>query len=967
LDEFKNMKKALKTTGIAFIVILVIFIFMIFAPFLFKEKFAEIVKSTASTTLRTEINFSAMEISFFHHFPNLTITLTDFSLKSSAPFTRDTLIKARDISFGVNLVSLISGPIKITRVYLNKATVVMKYNESGKSNFDVYNSSADSSQAADTSQTGSSSIQIENIIVINTDFIYEDPSIPMKLMAHGINYRGKSDLSNDILQLKSKVKIDSLDMFYDEVPYIKSKPVKAELMTSINMNSLNMKFVKNDLLIKDIPFEFRGELSFTPEGYIFFISLFSMFEEEYMSGSLWLVSKKNIWISVKADVNINLQKWAKGFDIKDFTLGGMFSMKLKADGEYYSGQNPGSNKPDTIILSIPDFKLTSKLTKGFFRYKKYPQTINDISFNLTAFSTNHDYHSINLQLENLKAGFMKNSIDGYLHLNGLNDLPVEGHLSTSINLAEISQAVPLDSVNLKGILELNVDINGKYAPEKKLFPLTEVNLKLKDGSIHTKYYPFPVENIELSATLINNTGNLAGTKLKLDPVSFSFHGNPFELKADLSNPDNLNYSIVTRGSIDIASIYKVFSRQGMDLNGFIATDLKLKGMQSDALAGKIDKLQNSGILTLRDIEFTSEFLPKPLVLKSGKFRFENDKIWFEKFESRYGASDITLNGHLSNVVNYFLAENQLLKGNFSFSSGYLLVDEFMAPVNNNEPAVPANPSPGKGSSPGGVIVIPDNLEIGFSADLKKIRFQKLDITDFTARAEIKKGMVLLKDMDFKLIGCNVGMEATYGSINANKAFFDFHISAENFDIKRAYNEVELFRNLSTSAGKCEGIVSLDYTLKGKIRGGMKPVYPSLEGGGTLTLKKVKVMGLKLFTAMSRNLEKEKIKNPDLSKVDIKSTIKNNVITIEKTKLKMSGFRFRVSGETNFNGQLNLKTRLGLPPLGIIGIPIRILGTQENPKFKYGRGNNDEDVEETEYSDDIPKDMLEKIKNAKDEE
>jgi len=127
------------------------------------------------------------------------------------------------------------------------------------------------------------------------------------------------------------------------------------------------------------------------------------------------------------------------------------------------------------------------------------------------------------------------------------------------------------------------------------------------------------------------------------------------------------------------------------------------------------------------------------------------------------------------------------------------------------------------------------------------------------------------------------------------------------------------------------------------------------------------MGLKLFTAMSKNLDKEKIKNPDLSKVELKTSIKSNVITLEKTKMKISGFRLRVAGETNFNGSLNLKTRLGLPPLGIFGIPIRILGTQENPKFKYGRGNQDESVEETEYSDEIPKDMLEKIKNAKEED
>ncbi|MEI8005030.1 MAG: AsmA-like C-terminal region-containing protein, partial [Bacteroidota bacterium] len=338
------------------------------------------------------------------------------------------------------------------------------------------------------------------------------------------------------------------------------------------------------------------------------------------------------------------------------------------------------------------------------------------------------------------------------------------------------------------------------------------------------------------------------------------------------------------------------------------------------------------------------------------------------FEGRYGASDITMDGHLSNVVNYVLADNQVLKGTFNFSSDYLLVDEFRTV--NREPET-VNRKPDHDSRitahETGVIIIPQNLEIGLKASLKKVSFSKLEMHDLNAAVEIRQGMLLLKGMKFELIGCKVAMDATYGSISPSKAFFDFHVVANDFDIKRAYNEVEMFRNLSTSAGKCEGIVSLEYTLKGKVDAGMNPVYPSLEGGGVLSLKKVKVMGLKLFTDMSKNLEKEKIKSPDLAKVDLKTSIKNNVITLEKTKMKISGFRLKIGGETNFNGSINLKARLGLPPLGIFGINMRLLGTMDNPKFKYGKGSGDESVEETEYTDELPKDLQARIRNAKDED
>jgi len=38
--------------------------------------------------------------------------------------------------------------------------------------------------------------------------------------------------------------------------------------------------------------------------------------------------------------------------------------------------------------------------------------------------------------------------------------------------------------------------------------------------------------------------------------------------------------------------------------------------------------------------------------------------------------------------------------------------------------------------------------------------------------------------------------------------------------------------------------------------------------------------------------------------------------------------------------------LGLPPLGILGIPMTITGTQDNPKVKLGKQT--EDLQETEY-------------------
>ena len=113
---------------------------------------------------------------------------------------------------------------------------------------------------------------------------------------------------------------------------------------------------------------------------------------------------------------------------------------------------------------------------------------------------------------------------------------------------------------------------------------------------------------------------------------------------------------------------------------------------------------------------------------------------------------------------------------------------------------------------------------------------------------------------------------------------------------------------------------------------------------------MKMKGFKLLNNVAQKTESNAIKDPDISKVDIKSTIKNNLLTIERFKFKVSGFRLRFEGQSSLDGKLNLKMRVGLPPLGLIGIPIKVTGTQDNPNIKLGKKS--EDLEETEYVDGV---------------
>ncbi|MEN0052624.1 MAG: AsmA family protein [Mucilaginibacter sp.] len=664
--------------------------------------------------------------------------------------------------------------------------------------------------------------------------------------------------------------------------------------------------------------------------------------KDYFGSVIKVKGIKEPQVFAKINTEVDLEKWNRAFGIKAVDLKGRYTLHLLADGKYAKGiKRTGGLRPktDTVITSIPKFTLKSSFTNGYIKYASLPEAIKSLSFDLNASCPDHDIAHATMQVNNLNMLALNNYVKGYLKVSNTAGALIDAGIKAKFHLADIKQFMPADSsMDIRGDLNADIQTKGRYIPAKRIFPVTKALLELKDGYIQTKYYPHPLQDIQVSADITNNTGSLKGLKVNIKPVSFKFEGQPFMLKADLKNFDDLDYRIASRGRLDIGKIYKVFAFKGYDVNGFISTNFSLKGKQSDATAGRYDMLANSGTMKVKNIALTSELFPKPFMIKTGLFSFNQDKMKFDQFQANYGKSVFVLNGALSNVIDYALKPNSPLKGEFNLSSGLIIADDFMAFAGT--PAS-ARPTPSTG-----VILVPANLDLNFTADVKKVKYMGLDISDAKGQMSINKGQIVLKQTDFSLIGAPVVMDATYGSVSPQQAYFDYHIDAKEFDIQRAYKEVKMFHDMASSAAHVQGVVSLDYQLNGKLNGDMKPIYPSIKGGGVLSVKKVKLYGFKLFSAVGKQTGHDSLAKGDVSKVDIKSTIANNIMTIERTKMRMAGFRPRFEGQVGLDGKLNLQFRLGLPPFGIFGIPMTITGTQENPKIKMGKAKKEDELKET---------------------
>lgn len=902
MHKFKKiLLKILKWTGISIASILFL---MFIIPILFPGKVSEQVKLFANKHLAGKLDYRKTHLTFFRHFPSLTVSVDDFLLKGSKPFQNDTLLAAKEVAVGINLKNLIfDGEVKIDEIYVTDAYANVFVNTKGEANYNVYVSKP-SDKPKDTTSTGAS-IKLDLIKLRNWNVKYNDHAARVLVDAKGLNYTGKGGLSEDIFDLETDLDIDKLDFSLNRIYYAKQKTLHADLITRINTNALTFVLRKNELRINDLPLKFTGFVSILKDGYNLDINA---------------ASEKTTIRDMISVLPPQYLDWAK-------------DTKIEGDSDFFFSLKGRFSEPQN---QKPRLKARLMVKDGFVSNGKAPVPMNNFNMDLNVDLPDLNTEELGLNLKNLSFDLgPNNNFKAVVKTKGLDEMQINANVKGAVNLQTLSQALGLKDIDARGLMDTNIKADGIFSLDKKLFPKTNGYLNLKNGWLKTKYYPNPIQNINIIANIINTDGTFKSLGIKLDPFKFDFEGNPVFVKANLQNFEDVLYKVRAKGTLNVGRIYKVFAKKGLDVSGLIMADLSLNGRQSYATTGQYSRLDNRGNLILKNIKATTEYLPKSFYIKEGNFEFENEKMWFRKFFANYGKSDFALNGYLLNTINYFIERKGTLHGKFKLKSRYILIDEFMAlkDGDNSKKSIEVDYAKVENPKSSGVVIIPKNLDVSLEADAKNVEFKGLNLNNLFGLASINKGEVFLKNTSFDVVGSRMKIDARYQDESPLTANYDVALNVLDFDVQRAYNEIDMVREMATAAKNVKGIVSLDYKLKGDFDKNMKPIYPSLEGGGVVNLRDVEVKNLKMLSAVGDNIGAKAFNDPDMKGVNIETHIKNNLIHVDKFTFKVSILRPSISGTTSFNGLLDLRVRVGILPGGLIGFPIVVTGTHEKPKVK----------------------------------
>jgi hypothetical protein len=463
-------------------------------------------------------------------------------------------------------------------------------------------------------------------------------------------------------------------------------------------------------------------------------------------------------------------------------------------------------------------------------------------------------------------------------------------------------------VKTSGSLSLDGFAKGIYNDKK--MPAFGCKLLIKDAMFQYPSLPKSATNIQVDLLVDNKTGDPDATVIDLNKFHVELGGNPVDAVMHVSTPvSDANINAKVMAKINLATIKDIVPMEkGDDLNGMITADITMKGRMSSIEKERYEEFDAKGQLAVLDMNYKTASLNYPTLISALYLDFNPKTVDLTRFEAKVGKSDIQLVGKIENFLQYALKDS-LLKGSFNLSSSLLDLNELMSSSDTSQPAT-ATPDTAVAS----VAEVPSNLDVRLNADIKKMLYDNLTITNVTGGVAIKDSKMTLDNLKLAIdeLEGTMALTGVYNTQNVKKPTVDFDIDIVNFDIPKTFKAFNSVQKLAPIAQFAKGKFSTDLKFKTLLDERMDPVMNSLEGGGHLKTSSVTVEGFEPINKLADALKQEKYKKLTFENVDATYTFKDGRVEVKEMPIKTGNITAKVKGSTGFDQTIDYTWNMEIP-------------------------------------------------------
>jgi hypothetical protein len=462
-------------------------------------------------------------------------------------------------------------------------------------------------------------------------------------------------------------------------------------------------------------------------------------------------------------------------------------------------------------------------------------------------------------------------------------------------------------VKTSGKLTLDGFAKGIYNDKK--MPAFGCELIIQDAMFKYPSLPKSATNIQVDLHVDNKTGEPDATIINLNKFHVDLGGNPIDAVMHVATPvSDANIDAKVMAKINLATMKDIIPMEkGDDLNGMITADITMKGRMSSIEKERYEEFNAAGKLAVLDMNYKTASLNYPTYISALYLDFNPKTVDLTKFDAKIGKSDIQMEGKIENFLQYALKDS-LLKGTFALHSSLLDLNELMSSSDTAQAA--ATPDTAKAT----VAEVPSNLDVHLSADIKKMLYDNLTISNVTGGVAIKDSKMTLDNLKLAIdeLEGTMALTGVYNTQNIKKPTVDFAVDIVNFDIPKTFKAFNSVQKLAPIAQFAKGKFSTDLKFKTLLDEHMDPVMNSLEGGGHLKTNTVSVEGFEPINKLADALKQEKYKKLTFENVDATYTFKDGRVEVKEMPIKTGNITAKVKGSTGFDQTIDYTWNMEIP-------------------------------------------------------
>lgn len=424
------MKKILKITGITVLVILLV---MIATPIVFKGKILKIATEQANKNLRAKVEIGNLKISLFRNFPNMYVGFFDLSVVGTERFEGDTLVAFKEFSLAVDLVSAIKMEnIKIKSILLDQALINGIVLADSTANWDItIPAGEETAEVTDTTpaEPVSMKVALKKFEIRDAHIKYNDVPGNMNADIIGLDFILKGNLGADFTSLEIVSGAEAIDYAMGGIGYAKDLALKMKFNIDADLANNVYTLNENEVSLNALTLSFSGKVAI-PD------STRTEVDVDFKTN--------------KADFK-TLLSLVPAIYKKDFeTI--ETSGKLGLEG-YVKGVMAGDVTPNAYVNLMVD--------NARFKYPDLPAAVENINIDIKALYNGVTPDSTRVDVNKFHLEMADNPVDFRLTIKTpMSDMHIDAGLKALVDLAAVSQVVPLEGASLSGVINANVDMMG---------------------------------------------------------------------------------------------------------------------------------------------------------------------------------------------------------------------------------------------------------------------------------------------------------------------------------------------------------------------------------------------------------------------------------------------------------------------------------------------------------------------------